>query len=178
MAADGEALLRPAAPRDVPSIRALDVELFPVRYSDRFYDALFSDVPGVALVAAAGRDGGPDAIVGVATGRMVESGSGLCAGRRVGYLATLGVTEAWRGRGLGPRLLREAIRGLKEEHGAEAIELHVAVENEAAVRMYKREGFRAVEMLADHYTYGGGTHDALRMVLPLGRDSSGSCQVM
>ncbi len=63
--------------------------------------------------------------------------------RNVSHAATLGITVAreWRGRGVGHRLLEEALRWTREESPLTRVELHVFARNERAIRLYEAFGF-------------------------------------
>jgi mycothiol synthase len=61
-------------------------------------------------------------------------------GRPVGYVNTIGVLPAWRGRGLGRELLRWSVAYLRGR-GAGLIELSVEAANERATELYRRHGF-------------------------------------
>ncbi|MFC0032365.1 GNAT family N-acetyltransferase [Micromonospora chaiyaphumensis] len=60
---------------------------------------------------------------------------------------TLGVVEAWRGRGVGRALLR-AVLDVARERGVRVVSLSVERGNFAA-RLYAAEGFRTVESFED-----------------------------
>ncbi|MFN7142635.1 MAG: GNAT family N-acetyltransferase [Myxococcota bacterium] len=65
-------------------------------------------------------------------------------GGRVGYVATIGRSPAWRGGGLGPVVLAEALRVLARRK-VERFRLGVTATNTAAVGLYERAGFRIAE---------------------------------
>lgn len=70
---------------------------------------------------------------------------------RVGHVYTVNVHPSERGRGLGVRLMdacHDALRGL----GMTRVVLEVNVENESAVRLYEKCGYRLVQRLPDYYT--------------------------
>jgi ribosomal protein S18 acetylase RimI-like enzyme len=58
-----------------------------------------------------------------------------------GAIQNLGVAAAHRGRGLGTALLLQALHGFRRA-GLKAAVLEVTAENDAAVRIYRRTGFR------------------------------------
>ncbi|MEV4826335.1 GNAT family N-acetyltransferase [Micromonospora sp. NPDC049274] len=60
---------------------------------------------------------------------------------------TIGVVDAWRGRGVGRALLR-AVLDSARERGIRSVSLSVERAN-AAARLYAAEGFRAVESFTD-----------------------------
>jgi mycothiol synthase len=61
----------------------------------------------------------------------------------VGEIRMIGVLPDWRGRGLGRELLRWGVAHLREQ-GAALVKLSVEAENELALRLYERNGFRPV----------------------------------
>lgn len=70
---------------------------------------------------------------------------------RVGHVYTVNVHPSERGRGLGVRLMEachDALRGL----GMARVVLEVNVENESAIRLYEKCGYRLVQRLPDYYT--------------------------
>ena len=64
----------------------------------------------------------------------------VAAAARDHELRTVARRPAWRGRGLGPRLVAEALRLLRE-HGPRDVELSVEAPNERAWALYQRFGF-------------------------------------
>ncbi len=81
--------------------------------------------------------------------------------RTVGHLVSIAVLKEYRGRGIGSALLRETIRAVREEYGAEAIYLEVRVSNYPAIRLYEKFGFRKVRIIRGYYRDG---EDAYVMV--------------
>jgi ribosomal protein S18 acetylase RimI-like enzyme len=76
---------------------------------------------------------GPDGACG--------SVQGLREHGRVGAIQNLGVVPAWRGRGLGRALLLRALHGFRQA-GLVRAQLEVTAGNAAAIRLYRRLGFR------------------------------------
>lgn len=66
----------------------------------------------------------------------------LLRDRPLASLASLAVAPPWRGRGVGACLLGECVR-LSRAAGAQAVVLEVDEDNEPALRLYRRFGFRA-----------------------------------
>ncbi len=82
---------------------------------------------------------------------MTESGpvgsvQGVCDRFGLGAIQNLGVVPAYRGRGLGEALLLQALHGFRLRGLALGL-LEVTAQNEAAVRLYRRVGFRARKTL-------------------------------
>jgi ribosomal protein S18 acetylase RimI-like enzyme len=59
----------------------------------------------------------------------------------LGAIQNVGIVPAWRGRGLGRALLLQALAGMYQTGLGRAI-LEVTAHNEAAIRLYRRLGFR------------------------------------
>jgi len=79
------------------------------------------------------------------------------------HLVNIAIRESHRGRGIGERLLVHLLR-YAELNGAELIHLEVRVNNEAAIKLYEKHGFRALGRSANFYSDGA---DALLMVMEL-----------
>ncbi len=69
-------------------------------------------------------------------------------GDRFGYgaIQNLGITPAFRNRGLGTVLLFAALRGFWRA-GLRRVYLEVTADNEGAIRLYRRHGFRVMKTL-------------------------------
>ena len=78
------------------------------------------------------------------------------------YMVGVSVAAEARGKGIGTKLLAESIQNLFEDNFAE-VELTVAADNAAAVKVYKEKlGFEATEFRQNEYGQG---QDRLVMVL-------------
>jgi len=71
---------------------------------------------------------------------------GIRERRGVGAIQNLGIVARYRGNGLGGLLLQKAMRGFHQA-GLRRVSLEVTSENDRAVRLYKRLGFRRVKTL-------------------------------
>ncbi len=71
------------------------------------------------------------------------------------YLFGLSVDERHQGQGLGSQLLLDSLQWL-QENGVKTVELTVDPQNEPAVSLYDKVGFRAVETRQNEY--GTGEH--------------------
>lgn len=80
------------------------------------------------------------------------------------HVADLGlmVASAYRRRGIGTRLLQEAVAWARAS-GVAKLELHVFPWNEAALRLYESFGFQREGYRQDHYARDGGYVDAILM---------------
>ncbi len=132
---------------DFEAVYALDRVCFEARF--RFSRAMMRRV-----VRA------PGAIVLVAWEPGVEALLGFCAvemkrdrEHRWGYVTTLDVAPGSQGRGVGRELMR-AMEQAVFRAGAEAMLLHVFVENAAAVRLYEGMGYARVGREVHFYGRG------------------------
>lgn len=78
--------------------------------------------------------------------------------KKVLYIMTLAVLPAYRGRGVGKKLLQSVLdhvkdADLKEKEGIQEVMLHVQVSNEDGVKFYTdKMGFEKGERVDDYYT--------------------------
>lgn len=63
-----------------------------------------------------------------------------------GSIQNLGVLSGWRGRGLGEALLLQALHGFRSV-GLGRAQLEVTAQNDTAIRLYRRLGFRRAKTL-------------------------------
>jgi mycothiol synthase len=71
---------------------------------------------------------------------------GLRERNGMGSIQNLGILPGWRGRGLGDALLLQALHGFRQA-GLQRALLEVTAQNEPAVRLYRRLGFRRSKTL-------------------------------
>lgn len=107
---------------------------------------------------------------------LAETGEGACVGtivcmvqhdkkrRMRGYIAMLAVARPYRGRGIASRMVREAVRLMRDEHGAELVVLETEATNRAAIALYEGLDFVRDKRLQAYYLNGG---DAFRLKLHL-----------
>jgi RimJ/RimL family protein N-acetyltransferase len=91
------------------------------------------------------------------------------------HVATLGmfVVSTHRGRGLGTRLMTEAMRWAREQH-VERIELTVYPHNDPALALYRRFGFVEEGRLIRHAKKSYGYEDEILMAVWLGPEPAGA----
>ena len=71
---------------------------------------------------------------------------GIRATHKYGAIQNVGITPAHRGRGVGTALIHAALAGFQQV-GLPRAYLEVTAQNERAVRLYKRLGFRRTKTL-------------------------------
>lgn len=79
--------------------------------------------------------------------------------RRLGWIYSMAVLPAWRGRGVGSRLLSHFENEAAKE-GSQAVVLEVRKNNRAALSLYRKTGYEVTKTLPDYYSKGS---DGLRM---------------
>jgi ribosomal-protein-alanine N-acetyltransferase len=85
-------------------------------------------------------------------GYLVYSASGLVA-----HIAKLATVPSWRRRGVGRQLVRAVLGTIKLRRIA-SVTLHVDASNEAALGLYRGEGFTFDGCLEDYYGPGRPAH--------------------
>jgi len=145
-------VIRPAVLDDVPSLLELETHTFTSdQLGRRSYRRFVSSTSALVLVAMAGARLAGAAVL------LFRRGS------RVARLYSLARHEAAEFRGLGGRLLaaaEEAARG----HDCDRLSLEVQIDNNKALHLYERSGYRAVARLPAYYATG---RDGVRMVKKL-----------
>ncbi len=151
----GRLTLRPARRDDLRAIARLAAELVrqhhgldplrfmriePIEEGYEWYLGTQIDRDGVVLLVAVLEREAEERIVGYVLG-SVEERNWMDLLDACGKIHDLYVDGSFRGRGVGARLLQEAIAAL-ETIGAPRVVLSTAWRNEAARRFFEREGFR------------------------------------
>jgi GNAT superfamily N-acetyltransferase len=137
-------ILRPAAPADVPAIVGLIRELavferlehLVVTTPESLLPHLFGPHPAAEVVVAEATDGDGPRLVGFA---LYFTNFSTFLGRPGLYLEDLYVQPAFRGSGLGKRLLQH-LGALGVERGCGRFEWSVLDWNENAIRFYEKMG--------------------------------------
>jgi len=143
-------VVRRASREDIDQVFEIELASFRIPYPRHLLRAYLEISGDYFLVAtAAGK------VVGYAIG-VVEKG-------RLGHVISLAVRPEWRRRGIGRALLNRLIE-LMADAGAEAIYLEVRKSNTAAIKLYKKLGFKEVCVVHRYYPDG---EDAIVMVLRL-----------
>lgn len=131
-----------ARPEDLDALLALEEAAFPGdRMSRR---ALARNIGSPSLCFLVARDG--KRLIGHA---LVA----FRAGSTLGRLYSLAVWPSQTGQGLGRKLLAAAERRARAR-GANRLRLEVRADNEAAIRLYDRAGYRLFARVPDYYEDG------------------------
>lgn len=150
--AGGRIVLRAARGSDLDALVEIETRCFASdRLSRRSFRRLLGGEHARLLVAE-----NAAAVLGYSL-VLFRNGTGLAR------LYSMAVLPEATGTGLGARLLAAAERAAREA-GCVLVRLEVAVDNVAALSLYRRAGYRTLRTLAAYYEDG---RDALRMERPL-----------
>lgn len=148
-------------------LRLLNDTTFPVRYNDKFYLEVLQTLPaftkyayhqGMIVGAICCRleeekPQPPPPLEG-AEGQQQDNDTEKTRRQQKLYIMTLGVLAAYRGRGIGTKLLEsvlEAARGPPHAGTLDEIYLHVQTSNEDAIHFYAKFGFVTKELIKNYY---------------------------
>lgn len=135
--------LRDARPADLPGLLALEAGFPGDRLSSRQYRYHLGNPRARLRVLVVG-------------GEVVGSSLTLFrAGSTRARLYSIAVDPAWRGRGLGTRLLADAEAGARAR-GCRYLRLEVRADNAAAITLYEEAGYRRIGRIARYYEDGAG----------------------
>ena len=146
--------MRPAGLGDLAALTAVDAQCFPpgIAYPPEEIAALFVVPNSLTLIAERS-----STILGFAAAHLLLRR--LPHRQLLGELATIDVLPAFRREHVGWRLYHALETWMRGEK-ATRVELHVAVNNAAAMRFYERLGFHATARVAGYYM---GRLDAWKM---------------
>jgi ribosomal-protein-alanine N-acetyltransferase len=165
--------LRPMTVEDLPAVMQLEEELFA---PDTWTEAMYRDELSradtryyvVAEFDVSGDEDAPD------DPPVMVGYGGLIAYDDEAHVATLGVTAALQGEGIGSLLLDALLA--EADKRSPVVLLEVRADNETAQRLYRRRGFVEIGRRRGYYQPSGA--DAVIMkrkrVRALGRASGGS----
>jgi ribosomal protein S18 acetylase RimI-like enzyme len=152
---------------DLHDLRTLQLELFPVKYTKKFYLSLL-DMSNTFTVLAIERE--TDKIIGVCSARVFEESHFEWCGFkytrvRMGYIMTLGVSPSHRRKGLASKMLEMLERRmLLEPYNVTKLTLHCKVDNNQALSFYKTFGFYIAQKIKNYYDFNGRYEDAYQLV--------------
>ena len=150
--------LRPMTPDDLPGVMLLEEELFaPDTWTEAMYrDELSRGDTRFYVVAEFHLEGDDDESdeddAAPAEPVMVGYG-GLIAYDDEAHVATLGVTKALQGEGIGSLLLDALLA--EADRRSPVVLLEVRADNEAAQRLYRRRGFTEIGRRRGYYQPSG-----------------------
>lgn len=142
--------IRPFSERDYAGACLLEEERSGSRYASAVFVRQAAVIfPSFFFIAAMDRE-----VVGYGIGALNQED------RSEGWILRLRVREAYRGKGIGGKVLRRVVSSLTRA-GAERIFLSVAPGNDSARRLYRKSGFRESEVRPSYF---GAGEDRIIMV--------------
>mmetsp|Transcript_31143 Transcript_31143/g.78166 ORF Transcript_31143/g.78166 Transcript_31143/m.78166 type:complete len:186 (-) Transcript_31143:352-909(-) len=153
--------LRPLLLADIPGLRKLQNESFPIEYTSKYYEGLFEG-PHVNLVIVHRNTG---QVLGGLTTRIEQSGSslfGLFRVEKTAYIMTICVDKSCKRKGFASRMLELMLDSLRSQ-GCLSVSLHVLTTNTAALSLYEKYGFSKRGLVRGHYFINGLHRDAVFM---------------
>lgn len=145
-----QVVIRCVNQRDIDDVIAINMETLPEHYPRGFWEEHLRRWSKAFLVAEVNGE-----IVGYVMCR-VEWGWGFTKNRllKKGHVISIAVRPGYRRRGIGERLMIQAMEALKKHYGAEEVYLEVRVSNIPAINLYKKLGFRIIKTIANYYLDG------------------------
>lgn len=139
--------LREYSGSDLGAIFALDQVCFtaPFRFSERAMQQ-FAEARNALTVVA--EDEASGEIAGFCIAHVERARKGL-----ITYVVTLDVAPAYRRHGLARQMI-DSVERQALEAGCDEVDLHVWVENAAAIAFYEREGYERSHMVKSFYGLG------------------------
>ena len=128
-------------------LRTLNKAVFPVSYTEQFYDGAPKLPRDFTMYAWCGEF----VVGGICCREDAHEGEDEASRSKKLYIMTLGVLAAWRGRGIGSMLLQEVLDKAAERDDLDHIYLHVQTSNDTAISFYDRHGFENVGMIPNYY---------------------------
>ncbi|PAA53245.1 hypothetical protein BOX15_Mlig018463g1, partial [Macrostomum lignano] len=125
---------------NIRQLRIINQVVFPVSYTDKFYDDILENGELGRLAYF------NDIVVGAVCCRIQSE-----AGQRRLYIMTLGCLAPYRELGVGTKLLEYVFEICSRDKNIDNIFLHVQTSNEGALAFYKKFGFEIVDTAYNYY---------------------------
>ncbi|WP_238993977.1 GNAT family N-acetyltransferase [Halobellus captivus] len=146
--------VRPADRADLLDVLRIERTAFSEPWPYAAFESVL-DAPAFLVAVGDGVDG-PGTVLGYVVGDVMPN-----HGRDIGHIKDLAVRPNARRKGIGRRLLREALFGLALA-GAAVVKLEVREGNQTARSLYREEGFEPTRRVPRYY---GDGEDALILVV-------------
>lgn len=146
---------------DLDQIININLRTLPENYPRFFFEYLLERYPECFLVAKYNNK-----VIGYIMCRVEDSIVLSFPLRRIkrGHIVSFAVLPEYRRRGVGSRLLKEAINALKEIYHCVDVYLEVRISNHEAINLYRKFGFTVAQIKRGYYRDG---EDAYEMALKL-----------
>ena len=146
--------VRAAATEDFETLWQIDQNCFPpgIAYSREELHWYMQLPRAFALVGEDKKKVAGFVLASIASVNSKKRGSGgtLATIESVGHIITIDVLAKWRREGIGSKLLSQAEDKLREG-GCRTVLLETGVDNESAIRFYKKHGYSVMRTLPRYY---------------------------
>ncbi len=139
--------IRFATSKDIAEVISINFKTLPEHYSNSFFMELLLDSPETFVVAE-----NNNKIIGYIMCR-IEYGFSIIKKMslaRKGHVVSFAVLEEYRGKGIGKKLVEQAIEGMKIKKCNESY-LEVRTDNIPAIKLYENLGFNRIATLNTYY---------------------------
>jgi len=136
----GDISFSPAVPACIPDLKLFNAGMFPVSYSEKFYETVLR-LPNLTSLGYCGNE-----LIGAVCCRTESAPDqeGVTL-----YIMTLGVKPLFRRRGIASQMLRLVVS--HHELQVSKIYLHVQISNEDAIAFYHGLGFVTEKQITNYY---------------------------
>lgn len=148
---------------DLEELLALHHLLFPVKYSMKTMNSFLKE-HYLSLVLTV-KEENKEKIIGVSVTR--RRWAGFFSTDRYGYLCTFGIHPDYRQKHFATDILHVTCRILKNHFLCSSLSLHMQKINNAAFKFYISFGFKAVEVIPQHYSLPDEESAAVFMIYSL-----------
>ncbi|KAG2372818.1 hypothetical protein C9374_013098 [Naegleria lovaniensis] len=168
---DSEYLYRNVTRDDLPSLKKLQQELFPVQYNKQFYLKLLDKSKTYTLLSFSKEH---NELIGVCSSSILTEEKhdggfwqnlfGYPDKYNICYIMTLGVKKNHRRKGLASRMLQileEVVSA--EPYFCTKLTLHCKVDNERALSFYRQNAFFIKEKIDGYYDFGSHMEAAFKL---------------
>lgn len=165
--------LRYLCPGDIPEVKNLCIEWFPIDYPNSWYEDITSNPKFYSLAATIDAQ-----IIGIivaeikSRSRCNKEDSEILAPQyppssQLAYILSLGVVKNFRCNGIASLLLENLLSYLTsgDQSDCKAVYLHVLTSNKTAIQFYERRHFCLHSYLPYYYLIKGSPKDGLSYVL-------------
>jgi ribosomal-protein-alanine N-acetyltransferase len=144
-------VFREVKPEDLLEVMNINRVCLPENYTYSFFESIAKDYPKAFWVAEV--DG---RIVGYIMCRVerIFSKLDLLRVRKAGHIVSVAVLPNYRRMGIASGLIRLASRELATTYGCDEVYLEVRVSNLQAISLYKKLGFKTVNIQKSYYADG------------------------
>jgi ribosomal-protein-alanine N-acetyltransferase len=146
----GDGSVRKCTPDDIPGVINVNALTLPEHYSDYFYYEILKEFPHTFLLAESDGKIAGYIMCRIEYGLSMTKRFGLA---KKGHIISVAVLQEYRNKGIGTKLIREALEEVRKESGKECY-LEVRITNEGAIALYNRLGFKTTSTLHGYYKDG------------------------